>query len=106
MTAVCHVVTFTLKPGTPEDAISKLASALDDLAGRSSALSYFHGRDLRFREGNADYAVTAVFKSEDAFAQYMTSPEHLSVVRDLVAPHLESRSAVQFAIASPHSLQC
>ncbi len=104
--AICHIVTFTFKPETPTEAISEIACALDDLASRSNALEYLHGRDLRYREGNADYGVSAVFESHDELGAYMSSPEHLRIVRELVAPHLESRAAVQFAIADPGCLRC
>ena len=104
--AVCHVVTFTFKPGTCEEAIHELALALDGLASSSNALSYFHGRDLRYRRENADYAVAAVFESADAFATYLNSPEHLRIVRDHVAPYLQSRSGAQFPIEASARMQC
>ena len=97
---VCHVVTFTFKADTPDEAIGKFGAALDDLATTSDAMSYRHGRDLHRREGNADYSITAVFADYDAFTTYMTSSGHLSIVSDLLSPHLESRSAVQFAVDS------
>lgn len=93
---VCHLVTFTFKAGTSGDAIAQLAAALDDLAVRSGAVNYRHGRDLQFREGNADYAVTAVFENQQACTAYLKSPEHLRIVAELLTPHLQSRSAVQF----------
>ncbi|KHO21664.1 Dabb family protein [Mycolicibacterium setense] len=96
--SVCHVVTFTFKPGTPDAAIAKLGAALDGLAIRSGATSYRHGRDLQRRVGNADYSVTALFDDYDSFTTYLESPEHLGIVSELLAPHLESRSAVQFAV--------
>jgi hypothetical protein len=104
--ALCHIVTFTFKPDTPTEAITELSSALDDLANRSKAISYRHGRDLGLRDGNADYAVTAVFRDADQYAAYMTSPEHRRVVHDLVAPHLECRSAAQFSITDADLLRC
>ena len=97
---LCHLVTFTFKPGTPAAAIAELASALDELAARGPALAYHHGGDLKIREGNADYAVTAVFKDPDALQAYLSSPEHLHIVNDLLTPHLQSRSAVQFDVRS------
>lgn len=96
--SVCHVVTFTFKPGTSDDAIAKLGVALDDLAANAGAISYRHGRDLKRRDGNADYAVTAVFDDYDRFHAYLTSPQHLGIVSDLLDPHLQSRSAVQFTV--------
>jgi hypothetical protein len=95
---LCHLVTFTFKPRTPTEAITKLSAALDGLSMRAGAISYFHGQDLKIRPGNADYAVTAIFQDEAAFGAYITSPEHLRIVSEFVAPHLQSRSAVQFSI--------
>ncbi len=96
--SVCHVVTFTFKTGTSEGAIAKLAAALDVLASHSGAAHYRHGRDLQRRDGNADYAVTALFEDYECFSDYLASPEHLGIVADLLTPHLERRSAVQFEV--------
>ena len=94
-----HVVTFNFKTNTQPEDILALGAALDELASETAALSYYHGADLNIRQGNADYSVTATFEDEDAFSAYITSAHHLEIVRELLAPHLESRSAVQFAIA-------
>lgn len=96
---VGHVVTFTFKANTPPESVRALGVALDELAGETGALSYHHGPDLSIRPGNADYSVSAVFEDETAFSAYITSAHHLQIVRELLEPHLESRSAVQFAIA-------
>lgn len=95
---VGHVVTFNFKANTQPEAILALGAALDELASETAALSYHHGADLKIRQGNADYSVAATFEDEDAFLAYITSAHHLQIVRELLAPHLESRSAVQFAI--------
>ena len=95
---LCHLVTFTFKARTPAGAIAELGAALDGLSTRAGAISYAHGQDLKIRPGNADYAVTAIFHDEAAFGAYITSPEHLRIVDELVTPHLQSRSAVQFSI--------
>ena len=95
---VGHVVTFTFKANAQPEAILALGSALDELALETAALSYHHGADLNIRQGNADYSVAATFADEDAFSAYITSAHHLLIVRELLAPHLESRSAMQFAI--------
>jgi heme-degrading monooxygenase HmoA len=93
---VMHVVTLTFRPDTTATVISKLAAALDDLAPQSNAISFQHGGDLHIREGNADYAITAVFHDEEAFRAYMASPQHQQIIRDLVTPYMQARSAVQF----------
>jgi quinol monooxygenase YgiN len=96
---VGHVVTFTFKVNTASESVRALGVALDELATETAALSYCHGADLKIRPGNADYSVTAIFEDEAAFSAYITSALHVQIVRELLEPHLESRSAVQFAIA-------
>jgi len=93
---VVHVVTLTFRPDTTATVISKLAAALDDLAPQSNAITFQHGTDLGIREGNADYGITAVFNDEETFRAYMASPQHQQIISDLVTPHLQARSAVQF----------
>lgn len=95
---VVHVVTLTFKADTAESVLAGLATELDELGGRANAISFRHGGDLRIREGNADYAITAVFDDERAFATYMADPEHQRIIRELVTPNLHSRSAVQFSV--------
>lgn len=92
-------MTFTFKADTQPESVRALGAALDELAFQTAALSYHHGADLSIRPGNADYSVAAIFEDETAFSTYITSAHHLQIVRDLLEPHLESRSAVQFAIA-------
>jgi hypothetical protein len=95
---VGHVVTFTFKTDTTPESVAALGAALDELASEAAALSYHHGPDLNIRAGNADYSVTAIFEDEAAFSTYITSAKHLQIVSELLQPHLESRSAVQFSI--------
>jgi hypothetical protein len=59
----------------------------------------------KIRPDNADYAVTAIFHDAASFDAYITSPEHLRIVSELVMPHLQSRSAVQFSFADEARLQ-
>jgi hypothetical protein len=96
---VIHVVTFTFAPGVADEAMADLGAALDDFAPRTGAIRYYHGPDIGMRDGNAHYAVTAVFEGRNAFLDYISDPEHLRIIRDKVAPHLRSRSAVQFDVA-------
>lgn len=95
---VGHVVTFTFTANTQTESVLALSAALDELAAESEALSYHHGADLNIRTGNADYTVTAIFEDETSFSKYITSAHHLQIVHDLLEPHLQSRSAVQFEI--------
>jgi hypothetical protein len=94
--AVVHVVTLKFRPETTESLVGKLAAALDELGPQSNAVRFQHGSDLGVREGNADYAITAVFADEESFLAYMASAQHQEIISDLVTPHLQARSAVQF----------
>ena len=94
--AIVHIVAMTFQPDTTDTVITTLAAALDELALQSGAVAYRHGRDLRIRDGNADYAITAVFEDERAFRAYMASPQHQRLISELVTPHLQGRSTVQF----------
>jgi hypothetical protein len=94
--AVVHVVTLKFRPETTESLVGKLAAALDELGPQSNAVRFQHGSDLGVREGNADYAITAVFADEETFLAYMASAQHQEIISDLVTPHLQARSAVQF----------
>jgi stress responsive alpha/beta barrel protein len=94
--AVVHVVTLTFRPETAESVVSELAAALDELGPQSNATVFQHGTDLHIRDGNADYAINAVFADEEAFLAYMASAQHQRIISDLVMPHLQARSAVQF----------
>jgi hypothetical protein len=94
---VVHTVTLKFRPETAESVVGKLAAALDQLGPQSNAIHFQHGCDLGIREGNADYAINAVFADEETFSAYMASAQHQRIISDLVTPHLQARSAVQFA---------
>jgi hypothetical protein len=100
---VVHIVTLTFRPETAESVVWKLAAALDELGPQSNAIRFQHGFDLRIREGNADYAINAVVADEVTFLAYMASPQHQRIISDLVTPHLQARSAVQFVGADTDS---
>jgi hypothetical protein len=96
-----HVVTFTFAPNLPPATVTALGEALDALSAASPGIdSYRHGPDLRERPGNADYAVAAVFRDQNALAAYMASPEHQRIITELVEPHLQGKSSVQFPIVT------
>ena len=86
-----HVPAGDRRVGDPE-----LAAALDELGPQSNAIAFQHGPDLHIRDGNADYAINAVFTDDETFLAYMASAQHQRIISDLVTPHLRARSAVQF----------
>jgi Stress responsive A/B Barrel Domain len=103
---VVHIVTLTFRPESAGQAVLELAAALDELGPHTNAILFQHGPDLRIRDGNADYAINAVFSDEQTFLGYMASPQHQRIIRDVVTPHLQARSAVQFVstttASTPH----
>lgn len=98
--SITHVVTLTFQTGTPQRIITELAAELDVLGGQVSATEFRHGHDLRIRDGNSDYVITAVFANEREFFRYMQFPLHQKIIRQLVVPDVASRSAVQFSTPS------
>jgi hypothetical protein len=97
---VMHVVTFTFASDVADAVMSELGAALDNFVPRTKAIRYYHGPDIGVRDGNAHYAVVAVFDDPHAFQNYIAHPEHLQIIQDKIAPHLRSRSAVQFEVPS------
>ncbi len=92
-----HVVTFHLKSDAPAGQGERICEAIDALAAtlpevRSSAT----GVDLGLREGNASFAVVLTFDDVDSFGVYANHPEHQRIIKEMIAPHIDSRSPVQF----------
>jgi antibiotic biosynthesis monooxygenase (ABM) superfamily enzyme len=92
-----HVVTFTLKPDAPADQVERIREAVTALAAtlpevRSMAV----GADLGLRAGNASFAIAAQFDDVDAFTVYADHPEHVRLIKELIAPHISERHPVQF----------
>lgn len=95
---IVHTVTFTFAPDVDNEVVPALSAALNDLAPHSKAIRYYHGADIGVRDGNAHYAVTAIFEDQQTFEDYLASPEHQQVIRDRIKPYVVSRSAVQFHV--------
>jgi hypothetical protein len=92
-----HVVTFQLRADAPPDQTERICEAIEALASTlPEARSVACGADLGLREGNASFAVTLTFDDVDAYRVYADHPEHLRIIKELIAPHIESRQPVQF----------
>ena len=65
-------------------------------AHRLLRAAYRFGRDLRLREDNYEFAVTADFDDTDGFLVYRDHPDHLKAMAEFVAPIAKTRAAVQF----------
>jgi hypothetical protein len=92
-----HVVTFHLKSDAPAGQAERICAAIDALAStlpevRSAAA----GADLALREGNASFAVVLTFDDVDAFKVYADHPEHLRIIKEMIAPNIDARHPVQF----------
>lgn len=93
---ITHVVTFVWKPGTTEDQVGQLHEALTAFQQVvPEIVTYRHGRDLGLGSDNADYAVVSTVDGADQLRAYLELPEHRRIVRELLAPILARRQAVQ-----------
>jgi len=99
---VAHLSQLHWKPGATADEIERVGAGLATLPDRLPGLLYYaFGSDLGLREDNADYAVIGVFADVEAYRAYSTDPEHVRILREVITPILESRSAAQFAVPWP-----
>ena len=91
-----HIVTFTwndrVPPGHAEFARENLYAYAATLEG---CVSYTCGPDAGLLEGNADFAVVAVFEDEAAWHAYDTADEHNRIRAEIFRPYVTARSAVQ-----------
>jgi hypothetical protein len=94
---VTHVVIFNWVAGTNEAEVTALGAALSALGVQlSHMVTMQHGPDLRFRDGNGDYALVATFADRAAWDAYQAHPAHKAFVRDFVTPLQASRLTIQF----------
>ncbi len=94
---VTHAVVFTWIAGTTVEQVDQLRRALDLLAVElSDMVTIRHGPDLKFRDGNGDYALVASFADRAGWDAYQVHPKHKAFVRDVVTPLQASRVAIQF----------
>ena len=94
---VTHVVIFTWIADATAEQVDRVGRGLDALAAEVAAIgSLRHGCDLRFREGNGDYALVATFADQAAWIAYQSDERHKAFVRDVVAPIQASLLTIQF----------
>ena len=91
-----HIVTFTWNDEVPR---GHAAAAREQLMAYASTLevclSYTCGPDAGVNDGNADFAVVAVFEDEASWHAYDTADEHNRIRAELFRPYVTLRSAVQ-----------
>ncbi len=94
---VTHVVIFTWIAEATSEQVDTLRQALDLMAEALADLaSIQHGPNLRFRDGNGDYALVATFADRTDWDAYQAHPKHRAFVQEFVAPLQASRVAIQF----------
>jgi hypothetical protein len=98
--AILYICTLIWKPGTTAEQLHAFSAWLDTLQDEIPVLlEYRHGPDLTLEDGNADYGVVALLRSEEEVAVYLAHPAHASRLADLVDPILASRQTVQIRIS-------
>lgn len=95
--AIRHLVLLRFHDDTDPAAVQALADGLRRLPALIPAIADYHvGPDLSLSDTTWDFGISADFESVDDFHTYRDHPEHQAVIRDLVSPIVEARSAVQF----------
>jgi heme-degrading monooxygenase HmoA len=92
-----HVVLFTWNDQVPAGHAEFAQKELQKYATTLSGLvSYFCGPNAGLTAGAADFAVTAVFESEEAWHAYDTADEHNRIRREVFGPYVAERKVIQF----------
>lgn len=92
-----HIAMLTLHPGTAEAEVEHLVSELRALPSLIAEIAAYEvGVDERLVDGNATVAVVADFDDPADWAVYRSHPAHVRVIEAVLAPLLQSRSAIQF----------
>jgi len=90
---------FRWKDGTTDEQVDAIEAALGTLPGEIPELGDYHfGRDLDLVNANFDFCVVADLDDEDAWATYRDHPVHRRIIEELIAPHVDTRVAIQYAI--------
>jgi hypothetical protein len=95
-----HIGMLTLRADAPPDARARIREGLEALPGVVPGLLGADVReDLGLKEGNAALLFRMSFESEDAWRAYGSHPAHVAVIREAIAPVLESKAFVQVEAA-------
>lgn len=92
-----HIVLFTWNDSVPDGHATAAAAELRRYAATLEGLVSYHcGENLGLTQGAADFAVSAVFADEAAWHAYDTADEHNRIRREVFAPHVATRTVIQF----------
>lgn len=91
-----HVVMFSWAEETTESTRQAIREGLLALSEVIPEIrSYRIGDDAGLAAGNFDFVVVADFDDSTAFVTYRDHPAHQRVVKELIAPSISQRAAVQ-----------
>lgn len=92
-----HVVMFTFKDGTSESQIQAALDGLDELRRTIPGIHrYTFGRDAGVNAGNYEIAIVGDFLSKNDYIGYRDHPSHQRFVKEVMAPIIDKRAALQF----------
>lgn len=99
---IVHQVAFRFAPEATvqerEGAIAALLAFEEQVQAMPGYCDFAVGVDLGLREGNADFAVLAVFDSVEAFQGYANDEVHQEIIATHIAPVIAERTAVQYEV--------
>ncbi|MDQ1104209.1 hypothetical protein QE364_001959 [Nocardioides zeae] len=93
-----NVVVGVVHPGVTTDKVEEALQALRDLRVDGLELRLVAGQDRGLRPGNASYALTVDFASDDDYRRYDRDPEHNRIREELFAPISSSIQRIQFEL--------
>lgn len=93
-----NVVVGRVREGVPAEQVESAIQALRDLRVDGVEFRLVGGQDRGLRKGNASFALTVDFASEEDYRAYDADPEHNRIRRELFAPISESIDRIQFAL--------
>ena len=93
-----NVVVGRLKDGVTPEEIEPGLQALRDLTVEGVEFRLVGGQDRGLREGNASFALTADFVSDEAYRTYDADPEHNRIRQEMIAPFSALVERVQFRL--------
>ncbi|MEI7623287.1 MAG: Dabb family protein [Actinomycetes bacterium] len=92
-----QVVTFRWNAESSPEHVAALKDALSGLPGILPELRrYAFGSDAGINDGNYDFAVVGEFDNSADYLIYRDNEEHARIIKELIIPFLDSRTAVQF----------
>ena len=89
-----HIVTFKWSDDTVDsqaiaDALKAVVATVDGV------VSYTAGPDIGLSPGTVDFGLVGVFDDRDSWATYRDNPEHQRIIKEMILPHVDTRTSVQ-----------